>query len=50
MPHDAGEFSGPRGLAWATGYLGGHLSFGLGSGIGPRGGLEQSTTDSARAA
>jgi uncharacterized membrane protein len=38
------------GLAWATGYLGGHLSFGLGSGIGPRGGLEQSTTDSARAA
>lgn len=29
------------GLAWATGYLGGHLSFGRSSGVGPRGGIDE---------
>jgi uncharacterized membrane protein len=32
--------------AWVTGYLGGHLSFGLGTGVGPRGlGEERSGSD-----
>jgi uncharacterized membrane protein len=38
-------------LAWYTGYLGGHLSFGRGVGVGERGGLSSAeTSDTERSA